>query len=108
MQQIMRDFAIFMLKSSSNISPSGAPVPSPAQADQPPGSECMLCKEKDLRIVDLQKSVEFWQDNFKSMGKVLEVVLKSNKAEIDTLKAQVDDLQQQHFDDEQDATSQAG
>ena len=97
-----------MLKSSPNVSPLGAPVPSPVQTDQSPGPGCKLCIEKDQRIADLQKSVEFWQDNFKNMGKALEVVLKTNTAEIDTLKAQVNELQQQQFDEEQDVTSQAG
>lgn len=97
-----------MLKSSPNVSPSGSPVPSPAQTDPSPGTGCKLCKEKDQRIADLQKSIEMWEINFKTLSTNFQSVVQSYISDKQYLQDQIEILQQQHFDDEEDVTSQAG
>ena len=97
-----------MLKSSSNISPSGAPVQSSGQTDQSPGTGCQLCIEKDQRIADLQKSIEMWETHFKTLSTNFQSVVQSYMSDKQYLQDQIEILQQQHFDDEEDVTSQAG
>jgi hypothetical protein len=97
-----------MLKSSPNVSPSGSPVPSPGQTDQSPGPGCKLCKEKDERIADLQKSIEMWETHFKTLSTNFQSVVQSYMSDKQYLQDQIEILQQQHFDDEEDITSQAG
>lgn len=90
-----------MLKSSTNVSQinplaqpsSHAPVPT----DQTPGTECKLCKEKDERIADL-----------KDMNAGYKHIIESQQSVIHSLQLHIDDLQQLHFDDEEDIKSQAG
>jgi hypothetical protein len=74
-----------MLKSSSKISPSGAPVPAPEQSDQLPGTECQLCKEKDERIKDLQKMVKFQSDTISSILQQIEPIHKQDSDLDDTI-----------------------
>lgn len=74
-----------MLKSSSKISPSGAPVPAPEQSDQSPGTECQLCKEKDERIKDLQKMVKFQSDTISSILQQIEPIHKQDSDLDDTI-----------------------
>lgn len=97
-----------MLKSSPNVSPLGSPVTQPAQTDQPPGPGCKLCKEKDQRIADLQKSIEMWETHFKTLSTNFQSVVQSYMSDKQYLQDQIEILQQQHFDDEEDVTSQAG
>lgn len=101
-----------MLKSSPNVSPLGSPVtqpvPPPVQTDQSPGSGCKLCIEKDQRIADLQKSIEMWETHFKTLSTNFQSVVQSYMSDKQYLQDQIEILQQQHFDDEQDVTSQAG
>ena len=101
-----------MLKGSPNISPSGSPVtqpvPPPVQTDQSPGTGCKLCIEKDQRIADLQKSIEMWETHFKTLSTNFQSVVQSYMSDKQYLQDQIEILQQQHFDDEEDVTSQAG
>jgi hypothetical protein len=97
-----------MLKSSSNISPSGAPVPSPAQTDQSPGTGCPLCKDKDERIKDLKETIDILKENIKSLGNSFKISIETQQSVIHQLQDQIDDLQQQHFDTDDTITSQAG
>lgn len=94
-----------MLKNSPNIVQSAS---SPAQPDQSPGAGCPLCKDKDERIKDLQKSIEMWETNFKSLSTNFQTIVQSYISDKQYLKDQIDDLQQQHFDTDDTITSQAG
>lgn len=97
-----------MLKSSSKISPSGAQVPAPEQSDQSPEAGCPLCKDKDERIKDLKETIDILKENIKSLGNSFKISIETQQSVIHQLQDQIDDLQQQHFDDEEDITSQAG
>lgn len=86
-----------MLKSSPNVSPSGASVPSPAHTDQSPGPGCKLCKEKDERIADL-----------KEMNAGYKHIIESQQSVIQSLQLHIDDLQQHHFDVDESTPSRTG
>ena len=97
-----------MLKDFSEILPNNFPTPPAAHPDQSPGAGCPLCKDKDERIKDLQKSIEMWETNFKSLSTNFQTIVQSYISDKQYLKDQIDDLQQQHFDTDDTITSQAG
>lgn len=101
-----------MMKTHPNIPPSKPEITpsrtSPTPTDQSPGPGCKLCKEKDQRIADLQKSIEMWETNFKTLSTSFQTVVQSYISDKQYLQDHIDDLQQQQFDDQQDVTSQAG
>lgn len=79
-----------MIKSSSD-----PPLQPP---DHTPDTGCTLCKEKDQRIADLQKSVEIWEANFKSLSASFQSVIDTQNSLIQSLQEKID--QQHHSDSE--------
>lgn len=86
-----------MLKAPVNNTSTQPQNTKPISNDQYPVSTCKMCIEKDERIKDL-----------KEVNAGYKQIIESQQSVIHSLQIHIEDLQQHHFNNEEDVKSQAG